>query len=93
MLIGNRFFRSSLLAAALLSPVGITDCAAHVGVGYRVYDPGYRDYHVWSDHEGVYYRQWAIETRRDNRRDFRKLKPDEQREYWNWRHDHPNDRH
>jgi hypothetical protein len=29
-----------------------------------------------------------VETHRGEHKDFRKLKPEDQREYWNWRHNH-----
>jgi hypothetical protein len=82
----KRCLSSILMAGALATPVIITGCAARVGVGYRVYDPYYRDYHVWDDHERGYYQQWTVETHRDPHRDFRKLKHEQQKEYWSWRH-------
>jgi hypothetical protein len=56
-------------------------------VGYRAYDPGYSDYYTWDDHEGVYYNQWIVETHRPHR-DYRRLKRNDQRAYWQWRHNH-----
>jgi hypothetical protein len=90
MLIGKHWSHSLLVAAALALPVIVTGCAARVGVGmgYRVHDPYYADDHVWDDHERVYYNQWVVETHRDPHRDFRKLKRDDQKQYWNWRHNH-----
>ena len=82
----SRFVSSIFLATALASSVLSTACAEHHY--YRAYDPYYSDYHVWNDSEVVYYQQWARENRRDEHRDFRKLKPAEQKEYWNWRHSH-----
>jgi hypothetical protein len=82
----NRWLGLLLLGAAIISPVLISGCAEHAQV--RVYDPYYSDYHVWNDHEVVYYRQWVGETHRPYR-EFRKLPQGEQREYWNWRHHHP----
>ncbi len=78
--------------AGLASQVVITSCAARVGVGYRVYDPYYHDSHRWDDHETVYYNQWVVETHRHAHKDFRKLNRDEQKEYWTWRHNHPDRR-
>ena len=92
MLNSKRCLRSLLMVASLATSVIITSCAARVGVGYRVHDPYYRDYHVWDDHETVYYNQWAGETHRDAHRDFRKLNKGEQKEYWDWRHKH-SDKH
>jgi hypothetical protein len=84
----------SILAAGFvgLSLLAASCAGTSVGVRYRVYD-GYRsDYHNWDANEGVYYNQWTVETHRDPHQDFRKLKRDDQNEYWKWRHDHP-DRH
>jgi len=53
-----------LLAAACLAPVLTTGCATRT---YRVYDPYYNDYHRWDDHENVYYHQWIVENRREDR--------------------------
>jgi hypothetical protein len=56
-----------------------------VGVGYRVYDPYYTDYHVWGPDEVVFYNRWEGEHHREHR-DFRRLDRGEQRQYWQWRH-------
>jgi hypothetical protein len=67
--------RILLLALALgASATGIA-CEHHY---YRVYDPYYTDYHYWNHDEDRYYPH----------RDFRRLPPREQREYWTWRHNH-----
>ena len=76
----------SLLLAGAFIATAFIGCAARVGVGYRAYDPYYHDYHAWDDHETVFYNQWAVETHRDPHRDYRKLKHNEQKEYWDWRH-------
>jgi hypothetical protein len=81
---GWRSLRAAAATAVLLATVG---CAAHVGVGYRVYDPYYSDYHVWNDAEIGYYNQWVVETHRPHR-DFRKLNREEKHQYWDWRHHH-----
>ena len=73
---------SILLAGALFTAVG---CSA--SVGYRVYDPYRSDYHVWNRDEGVYYDRWVGETHRPHT-DYKRLKPEDQKSYWNWRHDH-----
>ena len=82
----KRWFRKLLLISALAAPLAIVGCAARVGVGYRVYDPYRSDYHVWDNGEVGYYNQWLVETHRPHR-DFRKLRPEDQRQYWQWRHD------
>ncbi|MFZ0538911.1 MAG: hypothetical protein WAM47_18745, partial [Candidatus Sulfotelmatobacter sp.] len=63
-----------------------TACAHHHY--YRVYDPYYSDYHLWNHDEDVDYHQWARENHVDERRDFRQLPPEQQKEYWTWRHSH-----
>jgi hypothetical protein len=77
---------SVLLAGALALTTATLNCERHHY--YRVYDPYYTDYHVWNDNEVTYYHQWATENHRDPARDFRKLPPKEQKEYWTWRHNH-----
>src|ERR1700678_1010799 len=82
----SRFVSSLLLAGALaFSVLGMACGHPHY---YRVYDPYYTDYHVWNNQEVVYYQQWSRENHRDANRDFRKLPPGEQKEYWTWRHSH-----
>lgn len=85
MNIRRNFVRTLLLAGTLISTLAGVACAHH---SYRVYDPYYTDYHDWDRGEDVYYRRWAGETHRDAHQDFRKLRPEEQKEYWTWRHNH-----
>jgi hypothetical protein len=87
---GHRTVASFFLAAALFAPVVFSGCSARAS--YRVYDPGHEDYHVWDSNEGVYYQRWEVETHRDHR-DFGKRNADEQKEYWNWRHGHADEKH
>jgi hypothetical protein len=82
---GSHPLSSLLLAAALTSSLAGIACEHHP---YRVYDPYYTDYHVWNGEEVGYYNRWAIETHRDPHRDFRRIPPGEQKEYWTWRHNH-----
>jgi hypothetical protein len=80
----SRFLSTFVLAAALACSVAACGHPHY----YRVYDPYYSDYHVWNDQEIVYYHQWARERHYDENRDFRKLPPDQQKDYWTWRHSH-----
>jgi hypothetical protein len=75
-----------LLAGVLASSLAGLGCSEHHY--YRVYDPYYTDYHQWNGDERYYYREWANETHRDVHRDFRKLPPRDQKDYWTWRHNH-----
>ena len=73
------------IAAVLACSVIGAGCQSHED---RVYDPDHRDYHSWNRDEAARYNQWARENRRDPSRDFRRLPPNEQKEYWDWRHSH-----
>jgi hypothetical protein len=84
--LNSRWLGTIALGVALLSPVVLTGCAEHSTV--RAYDPYYNNYYAWNDHEVVYYLQWVAETHRPYR-DYHNLPPPEQREYWAWRHGHP----
>ncbi|MGB2604461.1 MAG: hypothetical protein WBC78_12760 [Candidatus Sulfotelmatobacter sp.] len=81
----SRFLSSWLLAAVLAGSVVGAGCERRDD---RVYDPDHGDYHVWNRDEVAHYNQWTTENHRDPNRDFRKLPPDEQKEYWTWRHSH-----
>jgi hypothetical protein len=72
-----------LLSAVFSLSVSSLGCAGRV----RVYDSYHNDYHRWNNHETVYYSQWENEGHRDHR-DFNQRSPDEQKDYWNWRHSH-----
>jgi protein-tyrosine phosphatase len=80
----HRFFPALLLATALASSIVIAGCSEHNT--YHVYDPYHNDYHRWDDHESGLYVQWEHETHRDHR-DLDKRDANEQKEYWNWRHE------
>jgi hypothetical protein len=54
----------------------------------RYYDRDGRDYHTWNGQEDRAYRVYLGEQRRDYR-EFRRVKPVQQREYFRWRHEHP----
>ena len=73
--------------ALMAAPIFVAGCAAHATYGYRVYDSGHADYHVYDRDEEVYYNQWVVETHGPHR-DFRKLHDNDRREYWKWRHEH-----
>ena len=73
----------------MISPVVATGCGGG-HTYYRAYDPYYHDYHRWDPDEDRYYHRWAVENRHEDR-DFRHLGRDDQKRYWNWRHDHRSD--
>lgn len=73
-----------LLSAAMIAPVLASGCAAHA----RYYDEYHADYHTWNSREIGAYRVWTGE-RHYEYRDYNRLSREQQRDYWNWRHDHP----
>jgi hypothetical protein len=86
----HRYITSLFLAAALVAPVAImaSPVPQEAGVQVRVYDRDHKDYHNWDDHEN---RAWGIFLTNNHRRnhEFARANRREQREYWNWRHAHP----
>jgi hypothetical protein len=73
--------------ALVLALTATTGCAGRV----RYYDQYHSDYHTWNHGEDRAYHQYLGE-RHEQYRDYDKLNADQQRDYWNWRHDHP-DKH
>ena len=84
MTLSRRVLAHLLLTTAMLMPLLITGCAAHV----RYYDEYGGDYHSWNGHEDRSYRAYWGE-RHENYREYKTLNKDEQRDYWKWRHEHP----
>jgi len=81
-LLGNSTGKLVLAGAMFASIVGL-GCSARV----RYYDVDHRDYHYWNGHEVVVYRSyWG--SRNEPYREYSSLNPEEQRAYWNWRHEH-----
>lgn len=76
--------KSTFLLLLLVSAALMTGCATHVG--YRSYNPAYYDRQAWGPGESAYYDRWIIETHR-HPSDYRRLRREEQREYWRWRHE------
>ena len=91
---GSKYVASLFLSAALMAPVGAFAMAApqddherHEEQARRVYDPYHKDYHNWDRIEDDTYRHW-LEGRHAAYVDYEHLKRKEQREYWDWRHNH-----
>lgn len=84
----SRCLSSVFLLAVLVAPGVATGCAVRGAYGVRVYDRDHGDCHEWDDHEDRTYRQYLGENHEDYR-DYSKLPRNEQRDYWNWRHSHP----
>ena len=85
----SRYLPTISLALALASPVVLAGCSARVGV----YDQWHHDRHDWDDHEEIVFRGYLQENHRDYR-PYKHLDRDDQKRYWDWRHDHPDrDKH
>ena len=84
MLRTKGFLGTLVLSAAMFAPLLASGCAAHA----RYYDEYRADYHPWNNGEAGAYRVW-ISERHYEYRDYNRLSKEQQRDYWNWRHDHP----
>lgn len=82
------------ISAALMAPLGALampkpqdDHERHEREEHdrRYYDQQNRDYHNWDSREDRMYRQWLAE-RNYSYVNYDQLRPEDQRDYWNWRH-------
>ena len=80
----KQFVAALLLTGTLLTPI--------VGLAEehrRYYDRDRRDWHEWNANENRAYRHWLMEERRERQfREYRRLRAQQQRDYWRWRHEH-----
>ncbi len=54
----------------------------------RYYDADAHDWHVWNDREDrAWHHYW--EERHEAAHDWAKTNAEERRDYWRWRHNHP----
>ena len=83
----NRYTAAFLLAISLTAPLVM----ANDHDNKRYYDRTHKDYHQWNDNEdrsyGVFLGEKHIQVHT-----FAKAKPSEQQQYWNWRHEHPDEK-
>ena len=90
----TRYLSFVFLTAALTASVAPRAGAAQEvvvttgGDHTRYYDRDHRDYHEWNDREDRSYRIYLGEQHREYR-EFPKVKVTQQREYFKWRHEHP----
>ena len=84
------FIAALFLTAALVAPLA-SKVSATPQVTVRFYDRDHKDYHNWDENEGRYY-----ETYRHDHRgysvEFKHTTREQQRAYWRWRHEHPDQR-
>jgi hypothetical protein len=72
-------------AASLSAPVSMRAAEHH---DKRYYDRDGKDYHTWDSHEDRAYRVYLTEQHRKYVQ-FNRNRAAQQREYYNWRHQHP----
>jgi hypothetical protein len=80
--------RRFLILSAFLAGVTLSAQVAVRVDTHRYYDRDARDYHQWNDQEDRAYRAYLTEQHREYR-GFAKNKAAQQREYFKWRHVHP----
>jgi hypothetical protein len=80
----TRYLTAALLGAALIAPISVSPLRAD---DRTYHDREHNDDHHWDSHEDRAYRMWVKEQHRKYR-DFNRLKEDDQRAYWAWRHEH-----
>jgi hypothetical protein len=83
----HRFLILSLVfaGATLIAPIAVR-ADDHHDKRYR--DRDGHDYHTWNSQEDRAYRVYLGEQHRDYR-EFGRVKAVQQREYFRWRHEHP----
>ena len=73
-----------VISAVLAAPVATVAGCMHPSY----YDSVYADTHRWNSREDAAYRRWEAE-RQLQHIEFAQRREEEQREFWRWRHDHP----
>jgi len=84
------YIGSFVLAATMVAPAAIIAMPKpnDDGVQIRVYDAHHKDYHNWDDREN---HAWGVYLNNNHRKahEYKDSNSREQRNYWNWRHAHP----
>ena len=92
----NRYLTVLFLSAALAGsvPARADDDHQSDNRSKRYYDRDARDYHQWNQRENQVYRQYVTDNHKRDR-EFAKTTREERKDYFKWRHDHPDqdDRH
>ena len=78
-----------LLGAALIAPVAVR-ADDNRNREKQYYDRDGKDYHTWNSQEDRAYHAYVGEQHQQYR-EFKKVKPVHQQEYFKWRHEHPDD--
>ena len=81
----RRYFSTLFLGAVLCFPVVMNQARA---ADQRYYDSAHHDYHTWNSDEDRAWKHW-LEVNHHEYHQWAKASKREQRDYWQWRHDHP----
>lgn len=83
----HRFLLLTVLftGVSIVAPVAMRADDRH---DRRYYDRDHRDYHAWNDHEDRAYRIYLGERHREYR-EFARIDAGQRRDYFRWRHEHP----
>jgi hypothetical protein len=85
----NRCLMALFISAALAGSVSVrADEHQSDNQTKRYYDKGGHDYHQWNQHEDQVYHQYVTDNHKRDR-DFAKTNGSEKKDYFKWRHDHP----
>lgn len=87
-----KIIRFALLAATLAVPVSMSITTLRAEDEHHYRDADHNDDHVWNKQEDRAYRQWLKENHRKYE-GFEKLREEDQKSYWTWRHEHPDKDH
>jgi hypothetical protein len=77
-----------MAALAISGPIVAAAAAQEANFQVRVYDRDHRDYHNWDDREDRAYRGY-VDRRHDRYVTYEHRNQRYQRNYWKWRHNHP----
>ena len=85
-----QYVSALFLTAALMAsgPILAAAVPQDAGVQVRIYDSNHHDYHNWDDREDHAYRGY-LEQRHEKYHPYGTWHSKEQKNYWKWRHNHP----
>ena len=81
---------ATLLGASFLVPMTVAPTALHAD-DRKYHDADHNDDHAWNKNEDNAYRRWEKDNHRKHV-DFARAKDEDQKAYWAWRHEHPDDK-
>ena len=80
-----RYLGASIVLGGLL--VAMTGCQQQPPQ-VTVVDTAHGDTHKWDEREAAAYQRWEAENTKPHQ-EYANRRPEEQSDYWNWRHTHP----